>query len=69
MLIISTSKGNQTMEFSQLIEYNMRNIQVKKSYTNVVEKLFLDPLFLDQQSKVLYTLFLLYTKLRAIEIY
>ena len=30
---ISTSKGNQTIKFSQLIEYNMRNIFVEKSYT------------------------------------
>ena len=30
---ISTSKGIQTMKFGQLIEYNMRNIFLKKSYT------------------------------------
>ena len=30
---ISRSKGNQTMKFYQLIEYNMRNIFIKKSYT------------------------------------
>ena len=30
---ISRSKGNQTMIFAQLIEYNMRNIFLKKSYT------------------------------------
>ena len=30
---ISRSKGNQTMRFGQLIEYNMRNIFVGKSYT------------------------------------
>ena len=30
---ISRSKGNQTMKFGQLIEYNMRNIFVEKSYT------------------------------------
>ena len=29
---ISRSKGNQTIKFGQLIEYNMRNI-VEKSYT------------------------------------
>ena len=34
---ISTSKGNQTMKFAQLIEYNI------KSHTqNVVERLFSD---------------------------
>ena len=30
---ISRSKGNQTMEFGQLIEYYMRNIFLEKSYT------------------------------------
>ena len=29
---ISRSKGNQTMKFAQLMEYNMRNTFVKKSY-------------------------------------
>ena len=30
---ISRSKGNQAIKFGQLIEYNMRNIFVEKSYT------------------------------------
>ena len=30
---ISRNKGNQAMKFGQLIEYNMRNIFVEKSYT------------------------------------
>ena len=30
---ISRSKGNQIMKFGQLIEYNMKNILVEKSYT------------------------------------
>ena len=30
---ISRSKGNQTMKFGQLIEYNIENIFVEKSYT------------------------------------
>ena len=30
---ISGSKDNQTMKFSQLIEYNMRNIFLEKSFT------------------------------------
>ena len=30
---ISRSKGNQTMIFGQLIEYNMRDIFHEKSYT------------------------------------
>ena len=29
---ISRSKGNQTMKFGQLIEYNMRHIFVEKLY-------------------------------------
>ena len=33
MANISRSKGNQTMRFGQLIEYNMRNIFFEKSYT------------------------------------
>ena len=31
--IISISKNDQAMKFSQLIEYNIRNIFVEKSYT------------------------------------
>ena len=30
---ISRSKGNQAMKFDQLVEYNMRNIFLEKSYT------------------------------------
>ena len=30
---ISRSKGNQTIKFGQLIEYNMRTIFLEKSYT------------------------------------
>ena len=32
---ISRSKGNQTMKFGQLIEYNMENIFLRKSYIKV----------------------------------
>ena len=32
---ISRSKGNQTMKFGQLIEYNMENIFLGKSYIKV----------------------------------
>ena len=74
---ISKSKGNQTMEFGQLIEYNKRNIFLEKSYTKCGGKtstrLFSGKLklsiSLDQQSKILYSFFLLNPKLRAIEIY
>ena len=30
---MSISKGNQTMKFVKLIEYNMRNIFLEKPYT------------------------------------
>ena len=43
LLNISRSKGNKRIKFGQLIEYKMRNIFLKKSYINVVEKLFPDP--------------------------
>ena len=32
LLNISRNKGNQTIDFGQLIEYNTRNIFLKKSY-------------------------------------
>ena len=43
MTNISRCKGNQGIKFGQLIEYNMRNIFLKKPHTNVVEKLIPDP--------------------------
>ena len=65
------------MKFGQLMECNVRNIFLEKSYKKCVAetspKLFSEKLklsiSLDQWSKVLYSLFLLYAKLRAIEIY
>ena len=67
---ISRSKGNQTMTFGQLIEYNMRNIFQDKSYTKCVRAASPRPfnkeskfsISLDQQSEILYTLFLLYVQ-------
>ena len=65
------------MTFGQLVECNMRNTFLEKSSTKYggetsprpfSEKLKLS-ISLDQKSKVLYSLFLLYAKLRAIEIY
>ena len=65
------------MKFGQLIECNIRNIFVEKLYTKCggetspglfSEKIKLT-ISLDQWSKVLYSLFLLFGKLRAIEIY
>ena len=63
----SKSKGNQTMKFGQLIDYNMRKIFLKKSYTKCGGKTIPRPfpeklksrISLDKQSKVLYSLFLL----------
>ena len=40
---ISRSKGNQTMRFGQLIEYNMSNNFLKNYTQNMVEKLFSRP--------------------------
>ena len=73
---ISPRKDNETMKFGQLITYNMRNFFLKNHTENVVGKLFLNSskksnlsIPLDQySSKVLYRLFLLYAKLRTIEI-
>ena len=64
------------MKVDQLIEYKWRNIFLEKSYSNCgeetssrafSEKLKLN-ISLDQWPKALYSLFLLYAKLRAIEI-
>ena len=73
---ISRSKGNQTIKFGQLIEYNLRNIFVEKSYTKCATETIPRPLTkisklrlsLDQQCKVSNSLFQLYVNLRAIEI-
>ena len=74
---ISRNKGKQTMKFDQLIEYNIINIFFENSYTNYGGETSPRPFYgklklgisLDQQYKVLYSMFLLYLKLRAIEIY
>ena len=63
------------MKFSQLIEYNMRNI-AGKSNTKCAGEIIPRPLSkksnlsisLDQLCKALNSLFLLYANLRAIEI-
>ena len=62
---ISKSKSNQVMKFGQLIECNMKNIFLEKSYTKCDRKIIPRPfskksklnIFLDQYSKVLYILF------------
>ena len=65
------------MKFGQLIYYDMRNIFLKISYSKYggetsprpfSEKIKLS-VSLDEQSKVLYDMFILYAKLRAIEIH
>ena len=58
---ISISKGNQTIKFGRLIEYNMRNTFLQKSYTKSGVEASLMALYkksklsvsLDQQSKML----------------
>ena len=73
---ITRSKGNQAIKFGQLIEYNMRNIFVEKSYTKyageiisrALSKKWKLSISQDQQCEVLNSLFLLYTNLRAIAI-
>ena len=63
------------MRFGQLIEYNLRNIFLEKSYTKCGGETIPRPFFkilklsisVDQYSKVSYILFLLFAKLRAIE--
>ena len=62
---ISRSKGNKTVKYGQLIEYNMRNILLEKSCTKYGGETSLGPLFkksklsipLDQQSETLHSLF------------
>ena len=65
------------MKLGQLIEYNIRNIFLEKSYTKcggeTIPRSFSKKsrlsISLDQKSKVLNSLFLLYDKLKAIKIY
>ena len=42
---ISRSKGNQAVKFGQLIEYQMMNIFVEKSYTKCAGETIPRPLF------------------------
>ena len=74
---ILRSKGNKTIKFISLIECNIRNIALKTPYTKcggeTIPRTFSvnskQSIFLNQQGKVLCSLFLLYTKLQAIEKY
>ena len=47
---ISRSKSNQAMKFGQLIEYNMRNIFIEKSYTKCAGETI--PTSLSKKSKL-----------------
>ena len=83
LLNISKNKDNKTMKFTQLIEYNMRNIILEKSYTKCSGetsarsvsgklKLSISLNHISEHisgSEVLYSLFLFYPKLRTIELY
>ena len=70
-------KGNQTTKFGQLIECNMWNIFLEKSYKKCDGKTIPRPfpeklklsVSLDQLYKVFYSFFWLYAKLEAIETY
>ena len=64
------------MKFGQLIKYDLRNIFLEKLYTKCGGETILRPFLkklklsisLDQYSKVSYILFLLFAKLRTVEI-
>ena len=58
--------GNQTMKFGQLTECNMRNIFLEKPCTKCGGET--SPRPFSEKLKILYSLLLLYDKLRAIEI-
>ena len=76
LLNISRSKGNQKINFSQLIEHNMTNIFLDKSYIKCDEESIPRPfsknsklsISLDLYPKVLLGLFLLFAELRVIGI-
>ena len=70
----SRSKDNQAMKFGQLIEYNIRNIflendiqSVGRNYSRPFSKKSKLSISLNELSKVLYSLPLLYVKLRTIQ--
>ena len=61
LLNVSRGKGNQIMKFGELIEYNMTNIFIEKSYTKYGEEASPRPfykklkisIYLDEQSGML----------------
>ena len=72
---IPRSKDNQAMKIGQLLEYNLWNIFLEKSYRKCGGETIPIPfpkksklsISLGQYSKVLYILFLMFVKLRTIE--
>ena len=64
---ISRSKGNQTMKYDQLLEYNIRNIILEKLHTKCGGETSPGPF--SEKSKLTISTVLLYPKLRAIKIY
>ena len=74
---MSRSKGNYAIKFGQLIEDNMKNIFLEKSYAKCGGETIPSPfskksklsISLDQQPKVLCNMFSLCTKLRTIAVY
>ena len=74
---ISRSKGYQTMKYGPLVEYNIRNIFLEKSFTKyqgdtiprTFSKISKLSISLDQLFKVLYSLFLLHIKLRETKLH
>ena len=74
---ISRIKSNQTMKLGQLIEYDMKNTFLEKSYEKyagetIPRRFSKQPklnISLGQQPKFLNSLFSLYAKLKAIKIY
>ena len=66
---ILTSKGNQTMKFGQLIEYNMRNVFLEKSHTKCGGKTISITFSKKSKLSISRILFLLFVKLRVLEVY
>ena len=71
---ISRSKGNQTIKCDQLIEHNMRNIFLEKSYTRfggaTIPRFLLRKAKIERKlSNVLRSLFLLHATLKIIQRY
>ena len=62
---ILRSRGNQTIKFGQLKEFNIENIFLEKTYTKyggeTIPRLFSKlSICLDQLSKILYSFFIVY---------